>query len=48
MSASQKRELSRLLTLHLAEHPNDRDRRVADLLSDLPSGERSGDQAKEK
>jgi hypothetical protein len=48
MSAAQKRELSRLLTLHLAEHPSDRDRKVADLLGDLPSSERSGDQAKEK
>jgi hypothetical protein len=35
MSGSQKRELARLLSLHLSERPNDRERTVGDLLTDL-------------
>jgi hypothetical protein len=41
MTGSQKRELSRLLSLYLAERPNDRGKTLGDLLGDLSHAEKS-------
>lgn len=48
MTGSQKRELSRLLNLYLAERPGDRNKNAGDVLSDLTHEEKSADKSESK
>ena len=48
MTGSQKRELSRLLNLYLAERPGDRSKNAGDLLSDLTHTEKTADKSDSK
>jgi hypothetical protein len=48
MTGSQKRELSRLLNLYLAERPGDRSKNASDLLSDLSHAEKTADKSDSK
>lgn len=45
MSGAQKRELSRLLNVYLAERPGDRSKTVGDLVGELPHAEKTADQS---